>query len=117
MKTIKNLFFIFVGIAFLWGAWSTVKPFWNKYWLKKDMEHAAVYGTKRSIEETRQFLDKRMTEGDRGFQGDDFEIDKDEKNDVYIAIRYQDSICVFGALLKELEFEIEVTATDVEQYF
>jgi len=117
MKTIKNIFFILVGIAFLWCAWSTVKPFWDKYWLKKDMELAAVYGTKRSIEDTRQFLDKKMTESGRDFQGDAFEIDKDEKNDVYIAIRYQDSIRMFGALLKELEFEIEVRATDVKEYF
>lgn len=117
MKTIKNIFFILVGIAFLWGTWSTVKPFWNKYWLKKEMEHAAVYGTKRSIEEIKRFLDKKMIESGRDFQGEDFEIEKDEKNDVYIAIRYQDSIRVFGALLKELEFEIEVTATEVGEYF
>ena len=117
MKTIKSIFFVVVGIAFLWSGWSAVRPYWSKYWLKKDMELAAVYGTKHDIEQTRRFLDEKMKDAGRDFEGDDFEIDKDEKNDVYIRVRYQDSIRVFGSLLKDLEFEVEASARDVKEYF
>jgi hypothetical protein len=117
MKTMKSIFLVALGIAFLWSGWSAVRPFWNKYWLKKDMELAAVYGTKHDLEQTRRFLDDKMQEAGRGFEGDDFEIEKDERNDVYIRVRYQDSIRVFGSLLKDLEFEVEASARDVKEYF
>ena len=117
MKSIKSIFLIVVGIAFLWCAWSAVRPFWGHYWLKKDMELAAVYGTKHDIEKTRRFLDEKMKEAGRHFGADNFVIEKDEKNDVLISLRYQDSIRIFGSTLKDLEFEVEVSAREVKEYF
>jgi len=113
----KSIFLVALGVAVLWSGWSAVRPYWNKYWLKKDMELAAVYGTKHDIVQTSRFLDEKMRDAGRDLEGDDFEIDKDEKNDVYIRVRYQDSIRVFGALLKDLEFEVEASARDVKEYF
>jgi hypothetical protein len=117
MKTMKNIFLVALCIAFLWSVWSAVRPFWNKYWLKQDMELAAVYGTKHDMEQTRRFLDQKMRDAGRDLEGEDFEIEKDEKNDVYIRVRYQDSIRVFGYLLKDLELEAEASARDVKEYF
>jgi hypothetical protein len=117
MKTIKSIFVIALGIAFLWSGWSAVKPFWSKYWLKKDMELAAVYGTKHNIEETKRFLDEKMKAAGRDFEGGDFEIEKDQKNDVHIRLHYEDSIRIFGYLLKDLDFRVEAFAREVKEYF
>jgi hypothetical protein len=117
MKTVKSIFFALLATAFLWSGWSGVRPYWNKYWLKKDMELAAVYGTKHNMEQTTRFLDRKMKEAGRDFEAHDFEIEKNEKNDVFITIHYQDSIRILGSVLKVLEFEVEASAREVEDYF
>ena len=117
MKTFRNLFFAAVVIGMAWGIFGTVKPYWDKYWIEKDMQEAAVYGTKHDQEKTRAFLDRRMIEAGRGFKGEDFLIDKNEENDVTIRIKYLDEIRVFGKTLKELEFALEASASEVKEYY
>jgi len=83
MKSIKKTFFFIVLAAFLWGAVGIVRPFWHRYWLKKDMQVAAIYGTKNRPEDTRALWTQKMKERGLDLTGDDFSVEKDEKNRVY----------------------------------
>jgi hypothetical protein len=91
---------------------SALWPFWDRYWLGKELENICVYATKHSVEETRKFLSERMKEKRYDFSGDDFTIDKDEKNRVRISITYIDEISILGKTIKELSFTVEKSATE-----
>lgn len=111
----KDFFKIIVALFLIVCIVSAVWPFWDKYWLGKELERVCVYGTKHSVEETRQFLTERMEEKRYDFTGDDFSIEKDEKNRVYISITYTDEISILGVTLKELRFTVERGASEKEQ--
>jgi hypothetical protein len=112
----KLLNFIFL-IIIIWVVVSIVRPYWNKYWLGQDVEAAAIYGTKNSVVDTRRFLSQKMKEAGRDFTGEDFTITKDEENNVTISITYYDAIRVFGVTLKELEFTLKRTMSEVKATF
>jgi hypothetical protein len=114
MKNILKLIKIAILIAFAWCIVSAVKPYWNKYWLGQAIENAAIYGTKRSVQDTRKFLTEKMNEDGHNFAGKDFTIEKDENNNVTISIRYSDEINIFGVKLKSLYFTLEKTVSEVE---
>ena len=102
--------------AFLtWCAICAATPYWHRYWLGIEVEAAAIYGTKNSIKDTKQFLSLRMAEEGYFFTGDDFYMEKDEKNSTLVRITYLDEIAVFGFRLVPLEFTIEKTAKEVDQ--
>jgi len=52
----KNLFLTAVAIAIVIAIGSAVKPYWDKYWIQKELEVAAVYGTKHTLENTKYFF-------------------------------------------------------------
>ncbi|UCB50098.1 MAG: hypothetical protein JSW56_04250 [Deltaproteobacteria bacterium] len=108
---IKAIIGIFVIVCIVSALW----PFWNSYWLGKELENVCVYGTKNSVEDTRAFLTERMQEKRYDFSGDDFSIEKDEKNRVQISITYTDEISVLGVTLKELRFTVERSASEKAQ--
>ena len=114
---IKGIFMLVVCVVFILCAVSSIKPYWNKYWLGQAMEVAAVYGTKNSLEATSKFLDTKMKEEGRDFAGEDFTIEKDEENNVTISITYGDEIRVFGLKLKALELRVEKTAFEVKEFY
>ena len=114
MKKVTSLIILFVFLLSVVGA---IRPYWAKYWLEKDMEAAAIYGTKNSIGATRRFLDKRMRETGRDFEGEDFVIEKGANNTVYVSVPYDDRISILGVTLKELEFTAEATAREVKGQF
>jgi len=62
----------------------------------------------------RTFLTQKMKEARRGFTGEDFRIRKDENNNVTISLTYYDEVRVFGVILKELEFTLKKTMSEVE---
>lgn len=105
---IKVIIAVFIGVCIVSAIW----PFWNSYWLGKELENVCVYGTKNSAEDTRAFLTERMQEKGYGFSGDDFSIEKDEKNRVHISITYTDEISILGVTLKELRFTVEKSASE-----
>lgn len=111
----KDFFKIIVALFLIVCIVSAVWPFWDRYWLGKELERVCVYGTKHSVEETRQLLSERMEEKRYDFTGDDFSIEKDEKNRVYISITYTDEISILGVTLKELRFTVERGASEKEQ--
>jgi hypothetical protein len=106
-----------VLIALLWIVVSIVRPYWHKYWIGQNIEAAAIFGTKNSVGDTRGFLDRKMKEAGRSFAGDDFKIAKDERNSVTISISYFDEIRVFGLTVRELEFTIEKSKSEVRETF
>jgi hypothetical protein len=114
---IKGILMYIVCVVFIWCAVSSIKPYWDTYWLGQALEVTAVYGTKNSIEATRNFLDTKMKEEGRDFAGEDFTIEKDERNNVTISIKYSDEIRIFGVKLKTLEFSVEKTAFEVKEFF
>lgn len=112
-----NLFKITLFAFFIWGAVTGAKPYWERFWVEKDVEVAAVYGTKNSVAETRRFLDKKMKMEGRIFRGDDFVIKKDRDNNVVISISYIDELRLFGYTLKELHFEVVEKAEEVTSHY
>jgi len=114
----KGYIKFFIVFFILWCAFlSTARPYWNKYWLELQLEAASVYGTKNSIEDTRNFLSDKMADEGFTFKGDDFLIEKDENNTVSIKITYADEISIFGLTLKELKFTAEKSSYEVKKYY
>jgi hypothetical protein len=108
----------FIVFFFAWCAFlSAARPYWNKYWLELQLEAASVYGTKNTIEETRNFLSDKMEAEGFSFKGDDFIIEKDESNSVVIRITYADEISIFGLTLKELKLTAERSSNEVKEYY
>lgn len=107
MKTFKSLVTWLAFIAVAMVSVSAAKPFWDRYWLQQEMRTAAVFGTKNSIEKTREFLTNSMREQGFGFTGEDFTVEKDEKSNVTITITYSDDIEVLGTILKPLKFTVK----------
>lgn len=114
MKIFSNILKIVVCIVFILCVVSAAKPYWNKYWLAHEIRAAAIYGTKNSISDTRKFLSEKIKNDWPGFSGDDFFIEKDENDTVTVGIEYCDAISVFGVSLKELQFTVEKTASEVD---
>ncbi len=114
---IKGILKLVVFVVLIWCAVGSIKPYWNNYWLGQAIKAAAVYGTKNSLEATRNFLDTKMKKEGRDFAGEDFTIEKDEHNNVTISVTYSDEIRVFGLKLKTLEFTVEKTAFEVKGVF
>jgi hypothetical protein len=106
-----------VLLALIWIAVSIAQPYWHKYWIGQKIEDAAIFGTKNSVGDTRGFLTEKMKEAGHSFTGDDFKIAKDEKNNVTISLSYNDEIRVFGITLRELEFTIEKSKSEVQEKF
>ena len=114
MKKIVNVILL---LACTWFVVSVVKPYWDRYWFEKDLEAAAIFGTKNTVVATKGFLDRQMKETQRDFEGKDFVIEKDENNTVLVSITYEDRVSIFGLTLKELEFSAMGTAREVKAYF
>jgi hypothetical protein len=114
---IKNIVALIVSVVLIWCVASVVRPFWSKHWLGKDMQIAAIYGTKHSIEDTRDFLNRKMEEVGRHFSGEDFVIERDENNRVTISITYRDEIRMFGLSFKPLRLKVERNALEIKEMF
>jgi len=114
MQLVKKIINFAISFVFVWCAVSAVAPYWNKYWLGQNMETVAIYGTKNSLNDTRKFLVETIKSNRHDFSDDDFMIEKDENDNVRITITYTDKITVFGANIKEVEFTVEKTVSEVD---
>jgi hypothetical protein len=113
----KKLFLTAVVIAIVIALSSAAKPYWDKYWIQKEIETAAVYGTKNTLENTRAFLVNRLKEEGYRIREDDIYIEKDSKNNVIITARYSDKISIFGKELQKLHFTLSATERELKEYF
>jgi hypothetical protein len=113
----KNLFLTAVTIAIVIAIGSAVKPYWDRYWIKKELEVAAVYGTKNTLENTKVFLLNKLKEEGYRIREDDIYIEKDSKNNVTITARYSDRISIFGKEIQKLDFTVTVTEREIKEYY
>ena len=117
MKTIKSIFLWAFLVALVLSAVAAIRPYWNKYWIHKDMETAAIYGTKNSEEETMEMLLKKMHQEGYNFTEQDFVIDKEPNKKVTITLHYTDRIGLFGVEFKKLPFTVTASATEIKEYY
>lgn len=117
MQAIKTLFSYALLVVLVLGAYSGLRPYWNRYWIQKHMQEAAIYGTKHGKEETLALLARKMRQEGRSFTDQDFFMEKDQKNNVTITLRYKDKIGLFGIDLKELVFTVTASASEVTAYY
>lgn len=110
----KRMFSYVLVLAAVVLAVSSVRPYWDRYWVGKELEAAAVYGTKHSIQETKGFLSERMKLSGYPFRTEDVDIEKDEKNRVTITLKYRDAVRVFGRKLKDLPFTVRKSVSEVK---
>jgi hypothetical protein len=113
----KNLFLTVVASAIVIAAGSAVKPYWDKYWIQKELEIAAVYGTKNTLENTKAFLLNKLKEEGYSIGEDDIYIEKDSKNNVTVTARYSDKISIFGKEIRKLHFTVTATEREVKEYY
>ena len=117
MKIVNRIIiYVFISVS-VFVLFNFTKPYWNRYWLEKDLETVAVFGTKHSLNETMDFLMSKMREEGYRFKEEDFVIDKDERNQVSINIIYTDEIEIFKRPLKQLQLTAEGTASEVRSYY
>ena len=113
----KKLFLTALVIAIVIAAGSAIKPYWNKYWIQKELEIAAVYGTKNTLENTKAFLISKLTgEGYHIAEGNIY-IEKDSKNTVTITVRYSEKIFVFAKEIATPHFTLTATEREIKAYY
>jgi len=117
MKIFHKIFGYTVPMVLLWGLFNTVLPYWEKYWLERQLETCAVYGTKHSITKTKEMVFRKIKDEGYDFKEEDFIIEKDEDNSVSINIEYSDEIIIFGLTLTRLEFFVEAKAFESKGYY
>jgi hypothetical protein len=111
---VAKTFQYIVIIAVLILAFSAARPYWNRYWIGKEVEAAAIYGTKNSVHDTLSFLTDKLKREGYDFKEDDFHVEKSPDNRVTISVEYGDSIRIFGVVLKELNLSVQKTASEVK---
>jgi hypothetical protein len=109
------LYIVSIGLICLIAC--AIWPYWTQHGIKSDVKAAALYGTKHSIEDTEKFLSDKLKERGYNFGPREFYIEKDENNTVSIGLTYQDEISVFGLILKELEFTLDMTERETKEFF
>ena len=113
----KSFLKIILAALIILCIFGSVRPFWSKYWLGKELDRVSIYGTKHTIAQTKQFLNERMNVKGYDFNANNFSIEKDANNDVSVSITYDDAIKVLGAVLWDLEFTVERQSREVEQFW
>jgi hypothetical protein len=113
----KKLFFYALVIAIVIAVGSAVRPYWDRYWIHKELEVAAVYGTKNTVENTRVFLMNKFKEEGYPIQERDIYVEKDSKNTVTITAQYSDKISIFGKDIQKLHFTVRATEREVKEYY
>jgi len=113
----KNLILTAVAIAIVIAIGSAVKPYWDKYWIQKEIEVAAVYGTKNTLDSTKAFLLGKLKEEGYHVREEGIFIEKDSKNTVTITVRYSDKISIFGNEVQKLNFTLTATEKEIKAYY
>ena len=111
----KIVLYIF-SIGFVLLIVFSIQPYVANSFIKAELKNGALYGTKHTIDDTYVFLNKELSKKDIIFDPDEINIVKDNKNNVSIRFVYQDKISLFGIVLKELEFKLDVTEQNTKMY-
>jgi len=117
MKSVNRIITYMIAFTLVLIVLNFVKPYWSRYWLERQMETVAVFGTKHDLHETVDLLMSKMREEGYRFNEEDFNINKDAKNSVSINLAYTDEIKIFGKPLKQLNLIAEVSARETKSYY
>ena len=112
----KKLILYVVSIGVLLLVVNAVWPYVNKYFVTTDLKKAALYGTKHSIPETLNLLNKSLKERGLVYDPEKLKINKNENKTVTISLIYEDEINILGISLKELQFKISVKEEYLREY-
>lgn len=112
----KKIILYIVSIAILLLIVNAAWPYINRYFVTTELKKAALYGTKHSIGETLNLLNKNLKERGLDYDPEKLNIDKDENKTVSISLIYKDEISILGIVLKELQFEISVREEHINAY-
>ncbi len=104
-----DLIKIFVILCLIWFGWQFADPYWDKYWLTKEVEKAATWGTKRDVEQVRPLLTDALANYGIQKTGQDCYVYKDDRNFVTIKVEYDAKVEIFGNLLHTYKMKIAVT--------
>ena len=114
----KKLFLYAFFIAIVIAVGSAVKPYWNKYWIQRELEVAAVYGTKNTVEHTKAFLVSKLKE--EGYRiGEDRHLHREglkeqrHHNGYGIPKRFP----YLGKELRKLHFTLTATEREIKAYY
>ena len=113
----KKLFLYALVIAVVIAIGSAVKPYWDRYWIQKEVEAAAVYGTKNTVDNTKTLLFNKLQAEKYPIHEGDIYIEKDSKNTVSITVQYSDRISIFGKELEKLHFTVTATERELKEYY
>ena len=113
----KNRFLTALVIAIVIAVGSAVRPYWNKHWIQKELEVAAVYGTKNTLEKTKAFLLGKLQKEGYPIGEEDIYIEKDSMKNVTVTLRYSDRISIFGQELQTVEFTLTATEREIKAYY
>lgn len=111
----KAIFYI-VTLGIVWLIVCSIWPYWDRYGIETELEAAAIYGTKHSIEDTREFITQKTKKMGYHFHPQDLQITKNAYNTVSIWLTYKDKIVFLGFILKELEFSLHVRELEIKLY-
>jgi hypothetical protein len=109
------LYIVSIVVILLIG--SSIWPYWNKYMITSDLKSAAAYGTKHDIEELQSLVHEKLKERGCVFDSENLNIEKDDQDNVSISLTYKDKIDLFGIVLKELQFTVEIKQDYVNEVF
>ncbi len=96
---------IYIGVMF-------AQPYWNKYWLDKELKDVAMVGTLDGAtdESIRAKLDEVMTEQGRPFKSNQFAVIRDSQTGTTtIEIQYEEVVNIFTYPVTKFPFIVSVT--------
>ena len=112
-KIIFNTVLVIIAVLIVCTAW----PFIGRAKINYELKKAATYGTKHSLDETRNLITKALGKKGVNYDPDDLEIKKDARDKVTISLYYEDSIHFFSIVLKKLEFDLNVEQKNIKEAF
>ena len=112
----KKMIFYILSFAVLLVVLNAIWPFINNYFINSELKKAALYGTKHSIQETRDLLVKNLEKKDIVYDPEKLSIEKNEYKTVTISLSYEDEISIFGITLKELKFDLSVKEKHIDAF-
>ena len=111
----NKIIFYIVSTGVILFTFLSVLPYVNKSLIKAELKSAALYGTKHTIDDTYQFINKELKNKKIIFDADELNILKDDNDNVSIQFNYQDRITFLGIVLKKLDFKLDVTEQNIKQ--
>ncbi len=107
MRT-SDIIKILLILAVIWVGWKFAEPYWDKYWLTKEVEKAATFGIKRGEDMTRKLITDAFADAKIPKTGQDCYVFLDERKVMTVRCEYDAKVELFGKLLHTYRMKIEI---------